>query len=320
MNMYRKLLCMALIAAAMGCATSQRRDNEPRQKDGQYATLAEVVNIVADTQSGNLVVMNGIQDKVVTVPKFDKAYFQQTAERLAAANGFLIKTYPDYAFIYPAGYDALLSVSLAKKLDDRHQSMRVPLTLGFDTPLYAAFALLGRALNTTVGGDQIITAAKAGSMTMGEVPLQTALEAILQSARVVNEGFEVESTPEYIFIYSKQNAARGSMLINADKLTPEQNALLDKRVTVILPPQTDDDANLKLMYGAQLLGPMLPELSRQLDVRITADHEMQRLPVTTFLLHDLPLRTALDLFIRQWPIPRYAYEITDNQIHLKVRK
>jgi hypothetical protein len=321
MNSYRNWACIALVAALAGCATAAHpRRGDTGKQDEKICTLAEIVASVAEKEAGNLVLMNGIQDKLIAAPEFDKAHFQQTAERLAASGGCIVKAFPDYTFIYPAGYEALLSVSLAGKLDEAHQAMRVPLTLGFDTPLYAAFALLGRALNTTIVGDQIITAAKAGSMTFGEIPLQSALEALLQSARVVNEGFEVESSPGYVFIYSKQNAARGSMLLNADKLTPEQNAALDAHVNVILPSQTGDAANLKLMYGAQTLHAILPELSKQLKMNVTAEPEILRLPVTTVLLRDLPIRTAMDLFIRQWPIPRYGYEFVNNEIHLVVRK
>jgi len=279
-------------------------------------SLGEIAAVVAEQGAGPLVLMNGIQDRVLPVPAFGKGKFADAVSQLAAAGGYTMFTGPEFFFLYPSGYEALLGVSFEGKLDPAYAKKKLPLTLGFDTPVYAALALIAHALDITIVADNVVAAAKSGAVALEEVPLTTALTALLMSARISGDAFAVESTPNYIFIRAQQNPAGAAIIINGDSLTPEQNALLDTPVSLML-AQTRDDKKLELSYGARPLRSVLPTLSEQLKVPVSASPELGEMPVNPVVMNNVTLRQAMELFIRQWPMPWYGYRVIGNELRIE---
>lgn len=308
------MIALALLTA-VGCATSRPQSSKAAPED-ETLPLAEIAAGIAEQGSGPLVLMNGIQDHLLPVPKAGKGKFADTVSQLAAAGGYTVFTAPDFFFLYPPGYEALLGVSFAGKLDPAYAKMRLPLTLGFDTPVYAALALIAHALDITIVADNVVAAAKCGAIALDEAPLQTALEALLMSARISGDAFTVESTPNYIFIYAQQNQTHGPVVLNAESLTPEQNALLDTPVKVML-AHSEDGKKLEVSYGARRLRAVLPMLSEQFKIPVTASPELAEMPVNPVVMNNVTVRQAMELLIRQWPMPWYGYRMIGNEIRIE---
>ena len=64
------------------------------------------------------------------------------------------------------------------------------------------------------------------------------------------------------------------------------------------------------------LGELLPTLSSQLGVQVTADAGMANFPVLPMTCRNVPIRTALDLLVRQWPVAGFGYAVTPSGIRL----
>ena len=220
-------------------------------------------------------------------------------------------------FVFAPGYEALRDVSVREGLDKQIAELRVDVAFGADTPLYSALALLGHTLGHTVIADNAIAAALCGEIRLKDVPLGAALDALLQSARVSRESFHVESTPDYTFVASTSNVGGRPLLLGEDSLTDEQVAMLGREVRVMLPFPQDDPEHLQGRIGASTLGEVLEGLSEQLGVPVTADANMHRLPVNPAVMTNVRVATALDLLIRQWLVPEFAYAVDDTGIHLR---
>ena len=93
--------------------------------------------------------------------------------------------------------------------------------------------------------------------------------------------------------------------------------MLGREVRVMLPFPQDDPEHLQGRIGASTLGEVLEGLSDQLGVPVTADANMHRLPVNPAVMTNVRVATALDLLIRQWLVPEFAYAVDDTGIHLR---
>ncbi|NJL72818.1 MAG: hypothetical protein HC888_15280 [Candidatus Competibacteraceae bacterium] len=62
---------------------------------------------------------------------------------------------------------------------------------------------------------------------------------------------------------------------------------------------------------------VLPALTAQLGILVEASPEARDLPVNPCVLPGVRLRTALDLLVRQWPLPRYGYEVLPDRILIR---
>ncbi len=85
----------------------------------------------------------------------------------------------------------------------------------------------------------------------------------------------------------------------------------------MLPFPQDDPEHLRGRIGASTLGEVLEGLSEQIGVPVTADARMLRLPVNPAVMTDVRIATVLELLIRQWLVPEFAYAVDDTGIRLR---
>jgi hypothetical protein len=269
---------------------------------------------------GSLAVMNGLEAYPVGPFDFKRTEFKTAVEQIAAAVPCKVQAYPGYWFLYPEGYEAALDVTVAGKLDPAFANVKAGMTFGGGTHLFEMFALLSATMHITLLADNIIAETGCGTLTLAEIPLEEGLDAVLKSARLRAGTFQIESTPEYIFLYATQNSSLPSALLNAEALSPEQQAVLDRKVDVAVPELPDGPAQMAVPPGATLLAKALPILSKRLGVPITVEDGLQDLPVNPFVFSQVRVRTAMDLLIRQWPLPEFGYEFANNQFVIMRRK
>ncbi|MCX5759243.1 MAG: hypothetical protein NTU83_12190 [Candidatus Hydrogenedentes bacterium] len=286
----------------------------------QMDTLGDTVVHFGEEVGGSLVVMKGVENRPVPPMNYQKTAFKKVATEIAGATQCNVATYPSYTFLYPPGYENLLGLSLANRLDPAMASRTVAMTFGSDTPLHKAFTLLSASLNATVLADNVLAEARTGAVTLAEIPVGDALEAILKSARVVPDAFQVESTPEYVFFYAGPPVPAHTTLINADALKPEDSAYLDTVVDLYLPSKPDDTKNYEIPSRALPLGSVLDALSQQLGRVVVAAPGMEEFPVNPCALIKVRVRTAMDLLIRQWPVPDFGYTMEGGRIVIRRNK
>ena len=265
----------------------------------------------------DVVLMNGLELGQAGPYDFDKVSAHDVLQRIADDMGYETHVRPDYVFLYAPGYEALLDLSLEASIDRRAADFRVDIAIGSDTPLYSALALLGHAFAYTLVADNAIAGALCGEIHLRGASLTSALEALLQSARISGDVVRVESTPDYTFLASAGNRPRPPALIDAASVTREGRAILQRRVRVALPTRQNDPQRIEGQLGASTLEEILPELSAQLGERITAEASMAQLPVNPMLLIDLPIETVLELLIGQWLVPDFGYALEGNEIRLR---
>ena len=286
----------------------------------QPSTLGDLVRQISDTVGGSLVLMHGIENRPVGPVDFRRAKFGNVVEQLASMANCKYEAYPNFWFVYPEGYEALLEVSVSSGLDASFAGLSAGMNFGAGTPLFEVFAVLSTSLGKTIMADNLVAEARCGALTLSKIPLPDALDALIKSARMNKGAFQVESTPEYLFIYATQNAAPHVTLLNAETLTAEQNALLDKPVDVFLPANPDDPSRLAMQRGATALSKVLGTLSARLGVTVVAEEGLGDLPVNPVALIHVRIRTVMDLLIRQWPLAEFGYQLGDNQLVIQRRK
>jgi hypothetical protein len=139
----------------------------------------------------------------------------------------------------------------------------------------------------------------------------------MKSARIPQEQFVVESTPEYIFVRAVQNSTSPSARIGGDAPDVAANEILEKRVNVRVPALPGKNARPAIPEGIEPLGEVLAALSDQLGVPVEVVTGLEALPVNPVILNNVTIRTAMDLLIRQWPVPEFGYEFRDGRIIIR---
>ena len=78
-------------------------------------TLGSAVRTLGEERGLSLVVMNGIEGRRVGPVSFRGATPAEVAETLALMAGCRVQQCPDYAFVFPPGYDDLQHVALGRR-------------------------------------------------------------------------------------------------------------------------------------------------------------------------------------------------------------
>jgi hypothetical protein len=321
----------ALALIALGCATGKpvpepRTEPTPEAPAPQTTEprpavtlnldtptlLGDFVATLADTTGGSLVVMNGLEYVSIPPRNWKKTPFAQVVQDVAGPANLKIEENPYYFFLYVPGYDALESVSLDGRLDPAFAAATASIGFGYRTTVFEALAFMSSSLGITLLADQVVGDAQLGALNLAESPLHVCLAALLKSARVPSEAFDVESTPEYVFLRAKSNPPRETLL-NPLELTPPQTEFLDRKVTATVP-----SAPINISRVGKL-GETLPALSRQLGVEVTAQPGLEQLPVEPGVFREVRVRTILDLMVRQWPVPEFGYRVEGNGIVIQRR-
>ncbi len=303
--------------------TSQRKNEKspmesPVTADITATNLGDAVRAVGEAHGGNLVLMGGAEPRPVTPANFKRAELSEVATSLAAAAGLAVQETPNYYFLFLPGYEPLVDVSLTGKLSPGFSLDTTDVTFGSGLRLYTVFAWMGYALDRTIVADNSVADARCGELALQQVPLEAALEAILKSARV--HAFAVDSTDEYVFLHNPNNTSPADALLNTNALDSEQEALLNRTVSVILPHAPTPGQPLEMQQHPTDLGQVLNSLTRQLGVTVVAEAGLEELPVNPAVVVNVKVRTALNLLVRQWLVPNYGYQVTHDRIVIRTRQ
>jgi hypothetical protein len=282
-----------------------------------HTSLDQAVRYIGEAYGGGIVSILGVDVRAVPPMERERVPFESFVDELAKAVDCVWIREPDYYLILPEGYEILLDTRIPGGLPARFESPTLDFAFGFNTKLYDIFASLGHSLGLAIVTDNILGEQRVGEMNVPTTPLPAALEAILRSARVAPGGFTVECTEEYLFLLAATNQSLPSPLLNAASLSPAAVATLDRVVHVALPVPPPDAERIAFNRATLPLEAVLPSLSSQLGIAVAASPEVRDLPVNPCVLPGVRVRTALDLLVRQWPLPHYGYEVLDDRILIR---
>ena len=332
MNTIKRYICICctllLLTPLPGCAPARQRTGGNDKIDASGITfpkvtlecaafsLEDTVRKVGEEVGGGLVLMNGLGEKAI--PPFQLAHedYIDLVSLLAQTAQCQYQETPYYYFVYPEGYEALLSLSLMEQCTEKYQQQNIALSFGNNTNLYNAFNVISRTLNITLVADNMLAENRCGELTLEETPLPIALEAILKSARVVPDAFSVACSDEYLFLYSGKNTPPESRLLNKSTMPPPMLSRLQRRSNLFIPTPPPADAQVSFYYKPVPLGKLTGQLSRQLDIPITCAAELEEFPVNPCVMNNVRLQTALDLLLAQWPVSTFGYTVTEDGIHI----
>ncbi|MBW7864944.1 MAG: hypothetical protein GX580_17565 [Candidatus Hydrogenedens sp.] len=328
------LLMGVLAAVPWGCAPAREKTAESGAKPARTAAApafpkasfqhetapaGDIVRKIGEEVGGGIVLMQGLEERSMPGFEVDGAAYAALVQKLAEPLESRAEPLPHAWFIAPPDYAGLLDTRLEGRLPERFAAMTGTVAFGAKTPLSNVLAVLSQNMGVTLVADNFITGARCGELFMGPAPLPEILAAVLMSARVPPDAYAVEGTDEYVFIRSTRNTAPPSLLVNGENLTPEQRALLDRVVDVVLP---EPGANpVETAFGARPapLKSVLTPLTQQFRVVVSAKKVLADVPVTPCVMRGVRLGTAMDLMLRQWPTDRVVWEVVDDQVLIRPR-
>ncbi len=330
----RPVLWLAVLALC-ACSTSANKDAPSREHSSdapvskpvfspvtftrEMSPAGEMLRAFGEQAGGGFVLMSGLEERTMSKVDFHREPYEQAVARFAEILDCTFTHTPYYYFILPPAYKALEMVSLADNLDARYTDMTVSAVFGAKTDLYVVFAALSESLGVTIVADNFITESYCGELHLPEAPLAVVLEAILQSARFSPDTLRLESTPDYIFLYAAQNENKASLRLDTGPLTAEQQALLDKEVSLSLPIVPEDKEGLLFSALPIPLHEALYPLSEQLGIEVTAQRQLGDIPINPVVFKRLRLETAMDLLLRQWPLAQFGWELQTDRILIRER-
>ncbi|MCC6155649.1 MAG: hypothetical protein IT367_17900 [Candidatus Hydrogenedentes bacterium] len=279
--------------------------------------LGDVIRRVGEQAGGNVVLMGGVESRIANNLDIKRRSLADAVPMIANAGNVAVEKHPQYFFFFPEGYEQLLNISLAGRLDAHYSAIKTDAVFGSGLPLCSVFMWMSYALKVSIIADNSVGDAQCGELALKQVPLDTAIEAILKSARVA--AVQVESTPDYIFLSTPQNTNPKSALVEETALDETQKALLGKPVTLALPYPLRTGQPLELPLKPSPLGDVLPALSEQVGIRVVAEKGLEKFPVNPFFVQKVALREALDLLVRQWLEPNYGYQVLPDRIVIRRR-
>lgn len=313
------LMAVVLPVLATGCAGTRPESLQAEaggrislEKAGGF--LGEVTREIGEELPGGLVLMNGVEERVLGEISLSRATSLQLAQELARQTGLTVEETPHYHFLYPPGYENLTRMAVASQLDPAWTALRTGVSFGAGTRLYNILGAMSHNLGKTIIADNIVADSECGELFIHDAPLGSVLEAVMKSARVYPDAIVVENTADYIFIRSVQNNAGKTLRVPTDQTHPGTEELLARRVTVYLPERPAE--GLTVYRAALPLSLVLAPLTEQLGVPVSAAKELEDLPVNFTVFHDLPAATVLELLIRQWPVNAFGYEARPGGIHI----
>ena len=289
---------------------------EPVTFEHEMRPIGDTIRAFGAEVGGGIVLMSGLEERALEAVKFKKTAYQDAVTEMAGAiNCGYIHT-ADYYLILPEEYQVLQHIQIAEQLDDSYKELTASVTFGARTHLFNVFSVISESMGITVIADNIIAEARCGEISLGEVSLAAILEAVLQSARISPNSFVVESTKEYIFIRSVKNEGLVERLLNPTEITSEQRSLLDKQVSLLLP---DNNVAVQTAFSADPvpLREVLASLTRQLGIKITAQRQLGEVPINPCRMHNVRLETAMNLLLRQWPLPDFGFEVQEDKILIR---
>ncbi|NLO33581.1 MAG: hypothetical protein GX117_09550 [Candidatus Hydrogenedentes bacterium] len=281
--------------------------------------LGDTMRALGEATEGAFVLMSGLEERSIDAVSYKGTSYEQVIANLADAVQAKYVATPHYYLIFPEMYDALQHMSLDDQLSDAYKELKVGAVFGAKTNLFVLFAALSKSLDITIVADNYIAEARCGEIHLPQLPLGRVLEAMLQSARIAPDTVSIECTDEYIFLKAPQNE-------NADttRISPSDanagDAMTERIVSLCLPDcGTEEEEGMVEAASAIPLHEALLPLPEQLGVEIVAQRALADIPINPCILNNVKLSTALDLLIRQWPLPYFGWEYRNDRILIRER-
>jgi hypothetical protein len=334
LKMYERLKCGAycFFVASLtvtflgGCASTQKRESGsgaaerstgqpgssthtryPRLtvNSGDYQNLGELVRAIGEKDNGGgIALVSGLEERPATGVKVNRAAYIKGITQIVGPELNRVHDSGSYVFVYPAGYEILLNISLQEQLRPQDGALRASFAVGAGTDMFNALALLSEALGVTILADNEISDTRCGEVFLHDAPAATILEAILRSARLLPDAFVVERAESYVFIRSAANRSTHDRAIDRDSFPESLRTELVREFDVRLPGR---DGPLQFQKGAMPLSEVLGDLSTQLGVPVSAEPALLDFPVNQAAFLGLSGFDVLNLIARQWPVARYGY-------------
>lgn len=286
-----------------------------------YATEAkEIGSVLRDLGSVlsiNVALMNGVQRREVGPYDFRNAPYETVLSRLAADGGLERLSSGTYELLAPGDYRRLNQLDLHEVLPGTFTLPAGSVAIGADTPLFDALALVSRAFNTTVIADNAVAAARSGELAMPDIDGVDAIEALLKSARIDDAAFRVVTGENWLLIHAAGNAPRTDVIANRNDLTQAQRTMLTRRVSLRLPQAGAAATEVGAYASASTLENVLPGLSSQLGLTVTADPQLRRFPVNPCVMTNVTVETALRLLINQWLAQAFVVDVNQESLHIR---
>jgi len=318
-----RLFLLSLLALYIsGCATSgtAKPDTKAAEKvavvtnaTGKVSleqgpeSLANVARAMGAQQSGGIVVMHGLGFETVPALSWSHRKFDEAAHELAGHAGCALSNGPGYAFLHPMGYEVLNTWDSSLSLPAGMGDVPVSIAFGNGTKMSSAMAFLSQVSGVTVLVDNAVADARTGEIWLPTLPLSTVLAAVLKSARITPESVVMETADRLVMFRSRANRSTPALL-------GDGNDALKQRVTVHLPKATAADGPFPFYFNAIPLGELLPNLSRQLGIPVSAASDCAILPVEQCLWVNQPREMVLKYLIAQWPAPGIGYRWDGNGV------
>ena len=311
-----------------GCASDRETAEGPRtvtltdalnervsfRYDG--GTLGDVVRAAGEQCGGGMVLMYGGEAIPVGPIHQQRSRYDALIHQICEKANVQSSVTPYYYFIRPAGYESLESLAIAPQLDPGLAEIKASVSFGAGTKLYNVFAVLSHIVRRTVIADNVVSEAAVGELFLTKAPLPVILEAVLQSARLRPDAIAAESGDGYVLLHARENVSAAAHSDHREGLSEEAQRLLGRKVTVYLPELPPEGAQMFVYHAGKSLGGTLAALSRQVGVNVYAEGNVADLPVTPGVYIDLPVRTVMDLLIRQWPVPGFDWELREDGLHI----
>lgn len=291
-----------------GGPKSSRISVEP----GRQENLGQVFRYLGENSDGSAVLTAGLEDRPAPSKGLSSAPFVSGINRLATVCNLETQVTPYYVFVYPEGYEELATMTLDDKVTGPFATTRASFAIGAGTDLFNAFAMLGSTLQLTIIADNLVADAWCGELFLQNAPVATIVEALLKSARVSPGMITIECTDTYLFVRSSANRSHPPSCLNREALSTEEETILSRKVTFRIP---DSGPTFQFQSEPATLEAILPVLSQQLGLPVTAAKEMYKLPINIASFSEVSIETAMDLLVRQWPLPRYGYRLENGGLH-----
>ena len=328
------LLCVP--AVLWGCASSGKNaDKTPVSREGGPAAAqpafpavsfapetmpaGDLVRRIGEEVGGGLVLINGLEEHSVPAFSVNNAPYGELAGSVAEAVGCEALPLPHAWVILPYEYASLLETDLSGSLPPETAALTGTVAFGGKTPMYNVLSVLSQNLGVTLVADNQLSETRCGELFLGPAPLSGILEAVWISARVPREAYAVETVGSAVFFRSVRNATPPSLLLNADALTPEQRAVVDRVVDAVLPEPGDAPAETAFSARPKPLKDVLTPLSRQLGVVVSAKTVFAEVPVSPCVFKGARVAEVMDLMLRQWPTDKVGWEVSGEELLIRPR-
>jgi hypothetical protein len=300
------------VATNFGSVTAQRDPDATYSFILPEQNLGLTIRTTATKLGTNWALMNGVEATPFSELIINDETEEKISEAIASHARLETRIIGNIRFFFPEEYSGLLSSANGDIWSAKYSEKQFGLSFGADTPLSSLLATLGQSLKMTVVSDHTISDSLSGEISFSGVTLPDALAALLLSARIPLDSISFEHSDEYVFIHSIRNPSRPNYQIATP--TPQNSQTLTERCTIDLANEIVNDSGIRTNY--KKLSEVVKQLSEQFEVAIEFDPTLKDFPITPMYIHDVTRKQALELLLRQWPVPQFGYSFDGEKILL----